>query len=107
MAAGEELLDLGQDPVGLGEPGRVVRAVDLEVPRAGDVVGEVPAALHRNDGSSRAWMTRVGTVIVGRIGRTSIRNVASSVARAIPGLAHIRSNIPSWRIDAGPTAWRC
>ena len=45
-------------------------------------------------------MTRVGTVIVGRIGRTSIRNAASSVARAIPGLAHIRSNIPSWRIDA-------
>ena len=99
MAAGEELLDLGQDPVGLGEPGRVVRAVDLEVPRAGDVVGEVPAALHRNDGSSRAWMTRVGAVIVGRIGRTSIRNAASSVARAIPGLAHMRSNIASWRID--------
>ena len=37
--------------------------------------------------------------IVGRIGRTSIPNDASTVARAIPGLAHIRSNIPSWRID--------
>ena len=49
--------------------------------------------------SSRAWMTRVGAVIVGRIGRTSIRNPASSVARAIPGLALIRSNIASWRID--------
>jgi hypothetical protein len=48
MAAGEELLDPGRDPVGLGEPGRVVRAVDLEPPRAGNVVGEVPAALHRN-----------------------------------------------------------
>ena len=48
MAAGEELLDLGQDRVGLGEPGCVVRAVDLEVPRAGNVVGEVPAVLHRN-----------------------------------------------------------
>ena len=50
-------------------------------------------------GSSRAWMTRVGAVIVGRIGRTSIRNTASSVARAIPGLALMRSNIASWRID--------
>ena len=48
MAAGEELLDPGQDPVGLGEPGRVVGAVDLEVPRAGNMVGEVAAALHRN-----------------------------------------------------------
>ena len=99
MAAGEELLDLGQDLVGLGEPGRVVHALDLEVPRAGDVVGEVAAALHRNDGSSRAWMTRVGAVIVGRIGRTSIRNDASSDARAIPGLALMRSNMASWRID--------
>ena len=44
-------------------------------------------------------MTRVGTVIVGRIGRTSIRNAASSAARAIPGLALMRSNIASWRID--------
>ena len=50
MAAGEELLDLGQDRVGIGEPGRVVRAVDLEVPRAGDVVGKIAAQLHRNDG---------------------------------------------------------
>jgi len=41
----------------------------------------------------------VGTVIVGRIGRTSIRNAASSDARAIPGLAHMRSNMASWRID--------
>ena len=49
MAAGEELLDLGQDPVGIGEPGRVVAALDFEQPRTGDVVGEVPAALHRND----------------------------------------------------------
>ncbi len=44
-------------------------------------------------------MTRVGTVIVGRIGRTSIRNTDSSVARTIPGLAHMRSNMASWRID--------
>src|SRR4051812_10181720 len=48
MAAGEEVLDPGQDRVGIGEPGRVVRAVDLEQPRARDVVAEVPAALHRN-----------------------------------------------------------
>ena len=44
-------------------------------------------------------MTKVGTVIVGRIGRKFIRKTASSVARAIPGLALIRSNMPSWRID--------
>ena len=44
-------------------------------------------------------MTRVGAVIVGKIGRTSIRNAASSDARAIPGLALMRSNIASWRID--------
>ena len=44
-------------------------------------------------------MTRVGAVIVGRIGRTSIRNAASIVARAIPGLALMRSNIASWRVD--------
>src|SRR6476619_1575940 len=50
-------------------------------------------------GSSRAWMTRLGAVIVGRIGRTSIRNAASIVARAIPGLVHTRSNIASWRSD--------
>ena len=36
---------------------------------------------------------------VDRIGRTSMPNDASTVARAIPGLAHIRSIIPSWRID--------
>jgi hypothetical protein len=50
VAAGEELLYPGQDPVGIGEPGHVVRAVDLEPLRAGDVVGEVPAVLHRNGG---------------------------------------------------------
>ena len=44
-------------------------------------------------------MTSVGALIVGRIGRTSIWNAASSVARAIPGLALMRSNIASWRID--------
>ena len=44
-------------------------------------------------------MTRVGAVMVGRIGRTSIRNIASIVARAIPGLALMRSNMASWRID--------
>jgi len=41
----------------------------------------------------------VGTVIVGRIGRMSIWNAASSVARAIPGLALMRSNMPSGRVD--------
>ncbi len=50
MAAGEEILDLGEDRVGIGEIGRVVRAVDLEVPRARDVVGKIAALLHRNDG---------------------------------------------------------
>jgi hypothetical protein len=44
-------------------------------------------------------MTRVGAVSVGRIGRTSIRNNDSIVARTIPGLALIRSNMASWRID--------
>ncbi len=44
-------------------------------------------------------MTSVGAVIVGRIGRTSIRMFASTVARAIPGLALMRSNMASWRID--------
>src|SRR5271167_4787658 len=48
MAAGEELLNPARDPVRVGEPGRVVRAVDLEQPRTRDVVGDVPAALHRN-----------------------------------------------------------
>ena len=38
-------------------------------------------------------------MIVGRIGRTSVRNAASNDARAIPGLALMRSNIASWRID--------
>ena len=38
-------------------------------------------------------------MIVGRIGRTSIRNAVSNDARAIPGLAHMRSNIASCRID--------
>ena len=99
MAAGEELLDLGQDLVGIGEPGRVVAAVDLEQPRTGDVVDDVPAAPAPESTSSRAWMTRVGALIVGRIGRTSIRNIASSAARAIPGLALMRSTIASWRID--------
>lgn len=44
-------------------------------------------------------MTRVGTVSVGRIGRTSIWNSDSIVARTIPGLALMRSNVASWRID--------
>jgi hypothetical protein len=34
---------------GRGDPGRVLRTLDLEVPRAGNMVGEVSAALHRND----------------------------------------------------------
>jgi hypothetical protein len=40
----------GSVNVGIGEPRQVVYAVDLEVPRARDVVGEVAATLHRNDG---------------------------------------------------------
>ena len=49
--------------------------------------------------SIASLIASIGAASVGRIGRTSIRNAASSVARAIPGLALIRSNIPSWRID--------
>ena len=49
--------------------------------------------------SSRAWMTRVGTLIVGRMARTSARNAASSATRAMPGLALMRSTMPSWRVD--------
>jgi hypothetical protein len=44
-------------------------------------------------------MTRVGAESVGRIGRASIRKFDSIVARSMPGLAHMRSNIASWRID--------
>jgi len=44
-------------------------------------------------------MTRVGTMSVGRIGRTSIRRFDSIVACSIPGLAHMRSTMPSWRIE--------
>ena len=47
----------------------------------------------------RRGVLRRGGNHVGRIGRTSIRNPASNVALAIPGLALMRSNIPSWRID--------
>ena len=36
---------------------------------------------------------------VGRIGRTSIETLDSIVARSIPGLAHMRSTMPSWRIE--------
>jgi hypothetical protein len=50
VTAGEEFLDFGQNPVGIGHPWCVVRAVDLEHPRAGNVVGEVPTRLHRNAG---------------------------------------------------------
>ena len=50
MAAGEELFDLGEDPVRIAEPGQVVRAIDLEVPRARDVLGRIAARLHRYDG---------------------------------------------------------
>ena len=56
------------------------------------------------DGASATAGFAASTVIVGRIGRTSIRNNASSDARAIPGLAHIRSNIASWRIVVRPDA---
>ena len=94
MAAGEELLDPGQDRVGIGEPGRVVAAVDLEVPRAGDVVGDVAAALY--------WHGVVAGVDDegGRGDRRqdrprSIRNTDSIVARAMPGLALMRSNMAS------------
>ena len=44
-------------------------------------------------------MTRVGAESVGRIGRTSIRRFDSAVARNMPGLAHMRSTMASWRID--------
>ena len=50
MAAGKQLLNLGRDPVGIGEPGRVVRAIELNHARAGNVIGEIPARLHRNGG---------------------------------------------------------
>ena len=96
VAAGEELLDLGEDPIGIGHPRCVVLAVDLEQPRTGNVIGKVAAELHRDSQDPPGHeATRVGTPIVGRIGRTSIENPASSVARAIPGLALMRSNIPS------------
>ena len=77
----------------------MVHALDLEVPRAGDVVGEIPAVLHRNDGVL-AGMDDQGGRGERRQDRPHVdRNAASNDARAIPGLAHIRSNIASWRID--------
>ena len=42
---------------------------------------------------------KVGAVIVGRIGRMSIRKFASNAARTIPGLAHMRSNVAIWRTE--------
>ena len=76
----------------------MVRAVDFEQPRAGDVVGEVPAALHRN--GVLAGMDDEG----GRGDRRQDRpNVDPQrrfeCRRAIPGLALMRSNMASWRID--------
>jgi hypothetical protein len=38
VAAGEELLDRGEEPVGIGEPGHVVGTVNFEQPSPGDVV---------------------------------------------------------------------
>ena len=94
----EELLYLGGDPVGIGEPGRVVHAVDLKQPRTRDMVGEVPAALHRN--GVLAGMDNEGWHGDRRQNRPHVIRIAdSSVARAIPGLAHMRSNMASWRID--------
>src|SRR6188508_2451780 len=97
MAAGEELLDHGQDPVGIGEPG-VVPALDFEISRTGDVVGEVPAALYRSE--FVAGMDDQG----GRGDRRQDRphidpEVRWSAARAIPGLALMRSTMASVRID--------
>ena len=98
MAAGEELLDLGHDRVGIVDPGRVVRAVDFEHPRAGDVVGEVPAALHRN--GVLAGMDDQGWHGERRQDRPNVDPKPRFECRpAIPGLAHMRSNMASWRID--------
>ena len=63
------------------------------------MVGEVPAELHRNDGVV-AGMDDQG----GRGDRRQDRPHVDperrfEVARAIPGLALMRSNMASWRID--------
>ena len=71
------------------------RAVDLEVSRAGNVVGKIPTALHRNDGVL-AGMDHQGWHGDRRQDRPHVDpEAASSDARAIPGLAHMRSNMAS------------
>src|SRR6476469_9897093 len=55
VAPGEKFLDLRNAPVGIGEPRRVVRTVELDHARTGYVVGNVVPQLYRD-----AWIvTRV------------------------------------------------
>jgi hypothetical protein len=50
----------------------VVRAVEFDHPRTGNVVGEVSTRLHRHAGVVASMDEECRTVMVGRIGRTSI-----------------------------------
>src|SRR4051812_35094601 len=51
VAPGEKFLDLRNTPVGIGEPGSVVDAVEFDHPRTGYVVGKVVPHLYRD-----AWV---------------------------------------------------
>ena len=70
--AGHEVLDLGDDRVLVAGPDQVVGAGQLDVLRAGDVLGEVPSVLDAEARGASRWMTSVGTRIVGRTSRTSL-----------------------------------
>jgi hypothetical protein len=83
--AGQELLDLVDDRIGVPGVGQVVDARELHELAPGMCAARYRAWPGSRKASSRRWRTSVGTWIAGRIGRTSIWVFITKYLTASPG----------------------
>jgi hypothetical protein len=97
-AAGQELLDLPDDRVGVLRPHRVVCARELHQARALDPVRDEAAVRHRDD-VGRALQDECETAPSAAV--TSTRRSASISPRAIAGETAARSKVPNARRTDG------
>ena len=88
--AGEELLDLVEERVLVADERQVVLARELDVAGAGDVRGQVPAALDRQRPVARPVQASAGTRMLGSTRRVSTAEFIRDRATAAPGLALMR-----------------
>ena len=101
--AGDELLDLVEQRVGVAGEVDVVVAGQLEVARAGDVGGQVRPLATSIRRSPRRCMISVGTLIAGSTARMSSALIVSRIGRTIPGRTEWRSKWPHQRRK--PVSW--